>query len=213
MLFFKGDDREIVKLHWKYFKIFFFWITGPISTKHWPQLLWVKGNQICSNEGLHPPPREDYSEILKLYWKHLKSSSGERCDPLTSCFYLESNYYQTQTDVFETWIFSSIQNQWVNVIHLALVWKKHTSACFSTSLLYVKSTGFLSTYLFTNSINTMGYTHYVIIHLSMHTACTSVRNNIYLKIEVVKEYLTNIFCYDHFLSIYPCMCICNINSR
>ena len=88
---------------------------------------------------------------------------------------------------------------------------KHTSACFSTSLLYVKSTGFLSTYLFTNSINSMGCTHYVIIHLSMHTACTSVRNNIYLKIEVVKEYLTNIFCYDHFLSIYPSMYICNKN--
>ena len=210
MLFFKGDDREIVKLHWKYSKIFF-WITEPISTKHCTQLLWVKRIQICSNEGLHPPLMEDYSEILKLYWKHLKIFLRWALWPMDSCFYLESNYYQSQTDVFETWIFSSIQNQWVNVIHLALVWKKHTSACFSTSLLYVKPTGFLSTYLFTKSINSMGCTHYVIIHLSMHTACTSVRNNMYLNIEVVKECLTNILLCS--FPIYPCMCICNINSR
>ena len=33
----------------------------PISTKLGTKHPWVKGNQVCSNKGLHPFPREDNS--------------------------------------------------------------------------------------------------------------------------------------------------------
>ena len=51
---------EIIGKYWKYtvnFKIFFLRTTGPILTKHGPKHDWVKGIQVCSNEGSCPKGR------------------------------------------------------------------------------------------------------------------------------------------------------------
>ena len=40
---------------------------GPISTKLGAMHPWVKGFQVCSNEGPHPFPRGDNKEIAKLH--------------------------------------------------------------------------------------------------------------------------------------------------
>ena len=66
----RGDNSEIVKLYWKYLKIFFFRITEPISTKLGTNDPWVEGIQFFSNEGPCPSPRGDNREIVKLYWKY-----------------------------------------------------------------------------------------------------------------------------------------------
>ena len=63
----RGDDSEIIKLYWKYFKIFFSRTTGPISTKHKTKLPWMEGIYICSNEGPRLSLRGDNSKIVKLY--------------------------------------------------------------------------------------------------------------------------------------------------
>ena len=51
----------IIKKYRKYIeemkKIFFFRTTGPISTKLVTKHSWVKGIQVCSNEGPSPFPR------------------------------------------------------------------------------------------------------------------------------------------------------------
>ena len=51
--------------------------TGSISTKLGTKHPWVKGIQVCSNEGPHPFPREDNYEIAKYIDKIKKSSSPE----------------------------------------------------------------------------------------------------------------------------------------
>ena len=50
--------------------IFFFRTTGPISTKLGTRHPWVKGIQVCSNEGLRPFPRGDNNKIAKTYWRN-----------------------------------------------------------------------------------------------------------------------------------------------
>ena len=47
----RGDNYEIVKIHWWNLKIFFSRTTGPISTKLGIKHPRVKGIQVCSNEG------------------------------------------------------------------------------------------------------------------------------------------------------------------
>ena len=49
----RGDNYEIVKIYWQNLKIFSSRTTGPISTKLHTMPPWVKGIQVCSNEGLH----------------------------------------------------------------------------------------------------------------------------------------------------------------
>ena len=49
LLFPSGDDNEIVKIHWKNFKIFFYRTTVSISTKLSRNHPWVKGFWVCSN--------------------------------------------------------------------------------------------------------------------------------------------------------------------
>ena len=61
----KGDNYEIVKIHWWNVKVFFSRTTGPISTKLCTKHPWVKGIQVCSNEGPRPFPRGDNYEIAK----------------------------------------------------------------------------------------------------------------------------------------------------
>ena len=65
----RGDNYEIVKIHWRNLKIFLFRTTGPISTKLAIKHPWVKGIQLCSNEEPHPFPRGNYYEIVKIHWR------------------------------------------------------------------------------------------------------------------------------------------------
>ena len=46
----RGDKYQIVKIHWRNFKVFFLRTTGPISTKLGTEHPWVKGIKICLNE-------------------------------------------------------------------------------------------------------------------------------------------------------------------
>ena len=48
-------------------KVFFSKTTGPISTKLGTKHPWLKGTQICSNEGPRPFLRGDNSEIAKIH--------------------------------------------------------------------------------------------------------------------------------------------------
>ena len=52
-------------------KIFFSRSTEPISTKLSTMHLWVKGIQVCSNEGPRPFSREDNNEIAEIHWQNL----------------------------------------------------------------------------------------------------------------------------------------------
>ena len=49
-LFPRGDNYEIVKIHWQNLKIFFSWTTDPISTKLGTRHPSVKEIQVCSNK-------------------------------------------------------------------------------------------------------------------------------------------------------------------
>ena len=62
----RGDDSKIVKLYWKYFKMFSFRTARSISTK-----ISLSGGD-SSLFKWKATPRGDKSEIVKLYWKHLK---------------------------------------------------------------------------------------------------------------------------------------------
>ena len=66
-LFIRGDNNEIVKIHWQSLKIFFFRTTGFISTRHRKKHPLVKGIQVSLNEG----PCPFRGEII-LYWHNLK---------------------------------------------------------------------------------------------------------------------------------------------
>ena len=69
----RGDDYEIVKIQWQNFKIFFYRTTGQILTKLGTKYSWVKGIQVCSNEGPRPIPRGDnskkYEMLLKIFFQ------------------------------------------------------------------------------------------------------------------------------------------------
>ena len=53
------------------FKIFFR-TTGQFSTKLSTKHPWVKGIQICLNEGLLPFQMGDYNKIAKIHWRKFK---------------------------------------------------------------------------------------------------------------------------------------------
>ena len=76
----RGDNNEIAKIHWRNSKIFFSRTTEPISTNFGTKHPWIKGNQVCSNEGPHPFPRGHNYERVKIHWQNLKSSSPEPLD-------------------------------------------------------------------------------------------------------------------------------------
>ena len=69
----RGDNYQIAKIHWRNLKIFFSWTTGLISTKLGTMHPWVKGIQVCSNEGPHPFPRGNNYQIAKMHWQNLKN--------------------------------------------------------------------------------------------------------------------------------------------
>ena len=52
--------------------IYFSRTIEPISTKLGTKHPWVKGIQVCSNEGPRPFPRGDNYEIVKIHWRNLK---------------------------------------------------------------------------------------------------------------------------------------------
>ena len=66
----RGANYEIVKIHWRNLKIFFSRTTESTSTKLSTKHPWVKGIQVCSNEGLRTFPRGDKYEIAKIYWQN-----------------------------------------------------------------------------------------------------------------------------------------------
>ena len=92
----------MAKIHWRNLKIFFSRTTGPISTKLGTKHPWVKGIQVCSNEGPLPFPRGDtcnYEEvngsamlfikgdihkIAKIHWRNLKIFSSRTTGPIST---------------------------------------------------------------------------------------------------------------------------------
>jgi hypothetical protein len=64
-LFQRGDNHKNVRMGWGHLKIF--------SRTNVPILIklgtnpWVKGIQVCSNEGDSPSPRGDNSERVKIH--------------------------------------------------------------------------------------------------------------------------------------------------
>ena len=72
----RGDNRKNVKMGWGHLKIFSRTtrqnLTKPDTVHH-----YVKGIQVCSNEGYNPFTRGDNSERVKMHWKKkLKKSSS-----------------------------------------------------------------------------------------------------------------------------------------
>ena len=57
--------------------------TGPISTKLCTKYPWVKGIQVCSNEGPCPFPRGDNYEIVKIHWQCLEISYSRTTGPIS----------------------------------------------------------------------------------------------------------------------------------
>jgi hypothetical protein len=62
----RGDKYRNVKMGWGHLKIFSR-TTWPILTRPGTNHAWVKGLQVCSNEGNSPYPRGDNSERVKLH--------------------------------------------------------------------------------------------------------------------------------------------------
>jgi hypothetical protein len=62
----RRDNHKNVKMGWGHLKIFFSRTTWPILTKLGTNHPWVKGIQVCSNEGDIPSPRGDNSEKLQF---------------------------------------------------------------------------------------------------------------------------------------------------
>ena len=64
----KGEIITIItKIHKQNLKILFSRTTDPISTNFGTKHPWVKGIQVCSNEGPHPLSRGDNSEIAEIH--------------------------------------------------------------------------------------------------------------------------------------------------
>ena len=69
----RGDNCEIVKIHWQYLKIFFSRTTEPFSTKLGTKHPWMNGFQICSNEGPCSFSRGDNYKMVKIHWRNLEN--------------------------------------------------------------------------------------------------------------------------------------------
>ena len=80
----RGDNNEIAKIHWRNSKIFFSRTNEPISTKLGTKHPWVKGIQVCSNEGPRPFPRGDNNEIAKIHWRNSKIFFSRTNEPIST---------------------------------------------------------------------------------------------------------------------------------
>ena len=65
LLFPRGDDHEILKIHWQNFKIFFYRTPGLISIKLSKKHPWVKRIWVCSN-GKATHFHNNWERIAKL---------------------------------------------------------------------------------------------------------------------------------------------------
>ena len=63
----RGDNHKNVKLGWCHLKIFFSRTIGPILTRLGTDNPYVKGIQVCSNEGDNLSTRGDNNERLKIH--------------------------------------------------------------------------------------------------------------------------------------------------
>ena len=63
----------MVKINWRNLKIFSSRNTEPIWTKLGTKHPWMKGIQVCSNEGPRLFPRGDNYEIVKIHWRNWKN--------------------------------------------------------------------------------------------------------------------------------------------
>jgi hypothetical protein len=75
----RGDtcNYKTVKMGWGVLKIFFSRTTGPSLTRLGTNHPWMKGIQICSNEGDKPSPRGDNSKRVKIHWSSSPEPAGQ----------------------------------------------------------------------------------------------------------------------------------------
>ena len=66
------------------FFIFFSRITGPISIILGTMHHWLKGIQVCSNEGPSPFPRGENYEITKIHCQNLKIFFWRTTGPIST---------------------------------------------------------------------------------------------------------------------------------
>ena len=67
----RGDNKEIVKIHWRNLN-FFIRTTGPISTKLCTKHPWVMEIHVSWDECPRPFPMRDNNEIAKIFWRYFK---------------------------------------------------------------------------------------------------------------------------------------------
>jgi hypothetical protein len=67
----KEVKSERAKIYWNCLKTFSR-ISKPNSIKFSTNYSWIKGIQVCSNEGECPSPRGDNSKRVKVHWQFLK---------------------------------------------------------------------------------------------------------------------------------------------
>ena len=63
----RGDNHKNIKMGWGHLKIFFSRTTEPILTILGTDHPYVKGIQVCSNEGDNLSTKGDNSERLKIH--------------------------------------------------------------------------------------------------------------------------------------------------
>ena len=68
----------------KHLKIFFSRTTEPISTKLCTKHPWMKGIQICSNEGPCFFSRGDNYKMVKIHWRNLKIFFSRTTEPIST---------------------------------------------------------------------------------------------------------------------------------
>ena len=66
--------------------IFFSRTMGLISIKLGTKYPWVKGIQVCSNEGPRSFPRGNNYEVVKIHWQNLKIFFSRTTEPISNKF-------------------------------------------------------------------------------------------------------------------------------
>jgi hypothetical protein len=78
----RGDNSERVKMHWKFWKIFFSRTSRPNWIKLGTNYPWVKVIQVCSNKEPCPFQRGDNHKNVKMGWIHLKTFFSRTIGPI-----------------------------------------------------------------------------------------------------------------------------------
>ena len=83
VLFQKGNNHEIAKIHWGNLLLqYHLTLSTILGTKK--KNLWLKGIQVCSNEGPRFFPRGDNYEIAKIHWQNLKEIFCTTTGPIST---------------------------------------------------------------------------------------------------------------------------------